>query len=111
LEIRLAAPIHMRHSRQYCINKAPRKIMDDSKVISLAPVGERSIEPNALAVERAEQLLKDAKSGAIQGFIVVGETKDGALYEGGASVFDLPLVYLGLQMAQSRLLTIVADPE
>jgi len=72
-------------------------------IVTLAPKGDPS-QPNELAIERAEQLLADAKSGVLQGFIVTGETAAGELYEGGASIFDLPMVLLGLKMAERRLL-------
>ena len=78
---------------------------DENKILSLTPAPEEeAVEPNALAIERAEQLLADTKTGYVQGFVVVGETSDNELFEGGASVFDLPLIYLGLDMAKARLL-------
>jgi len=65
---------------------------------------EESNEPNALTVQRVEELLVLAKEGELQGFVIVGETNEGHLFEGGAEIYDVPLAVLGLELAKRRLL-------
>ena len=78
--------------------------MSDVKVLRLA---EEAAVLNENAVQRCKELLKSAKAGELRGFIVVGETPSGELFEGGSELYDLPLLMMGLEMAKQRLLDAV----
>jgi len=74
----------------------------DNKVVTLSSVDEK-LGPNPVTVERIKEMLASAEEGELQGFVVVGETRDGNLFEGGTEINDLPLLVLGINMAQARL--------
>ena len=74
--------------------------MSDVKVLRLA---EEAATVNEITVQRCKELLKSAKAGELRGFIVVGETPSGELFEGGSELYDLPLLMMGLEMAKQLL--------
>ena len=77
--------------------------MEEQKVVSLQDASDVKSAPNELTIQRAKELLQLAKDGELRGFLIVGETRDGALFEGGAEIYDLPLVLAGVKMAETRL--------
>ena len=81
----------------------------DDKVIKLQDASGVKAAPNEVAIQRAEELLQLAKDGELRGFIVIGETVDDALFEGGAQIFNLPLIVLGLNMAMARLVAMAEE--
>lgn len=83
--------------------------MEEKKVVRLQDASGAKLAPNELTIQRAKELLRLAKDGELRGFIIVGETADGALFEGGAEIYDLPLCMLGLEMAKARLLGVAIN--
>ena len=83
--------------------------MDEKKVVRLQDASDTKSVPNELTIQRAKELLELAKDGELRGFLIVGETRDGALFEGGAEIYDLPLVMLGLELAKARLLNVAVN--
>ena len=78
--------------------------MEETKVVRLQDASDTKSVPNELTIQRARELLQLAKEGELRGFIIIGETCDGALFEGGAEVYDVPLALTGLELAKVRLL-------
>jgi hypothetical protein len=85
--------------------------MEEVKVVRLQDASDVKAAPNELTIQRAKELLQLAKDGELRGFIIVGETSDGALFEGGAEIYDLPLCMLGLELAKTRLLGVAMNQE
>lgn len=85
-----------------CTRKLRPEVPMDQKVVSLSSV-DATPGPNGLVIERIKQLLESAESGELQGFLIVGETYEGNLYEGGSEINDLPLIMLGVKLAEARL--------
>jgi hypothetical protein len=83
--------------------------MEETKVVRLQDASDTKSVPNELTIQRAKELLELAKEGELRGFIIVGETRDGALFEGGAEIYDLPLVLTGLELAKVRLLNVMIN--
>ena len=83
--------------------------MEEKKVVRLQDASDTKSVPNEHTIQRARELLELAKDGELRGFIIVGETRDGALFEGGAEVYDLPLVLTGLELAKVRLMNVVIN--
>lgn len=81
----------------------------EEKVVRLQDASDVKSAPNELTIQRAKELLELAKEGELRGFIIVGETRDGALFEGGAEIYDLPLVLTGLELAKVRLLNVMIN--
>lgn len=82
--------------------------MDKNKVVTLQQA-DKAPAPNALTVERAEELVEAAKEGTLQGFVVIGETANGELFEGGTELLDPPLIFTGLELAKFRLLELLME--
>jgi len=83
--------------------------MSDDNIISLTHSRQKPAEVNAMAVERATDLLEVAKDGTLSGFIAIGETPDGLLYESSTQLHDLPLLLTGLEIAKARILAALLE--